>query len=119
MADDLRVWNIFLSGRLSVRSSPAQLVLLCTTDSTSTIITPLPEERLLEWCVEDGWEPLCRFLGKEVPDVELPSGNPPKAWAERIARTMEVHHKHTVRNMMLFIAVVGVVLGFWGLGLFY
>ncbi|KAB8223157.1 hypothetical protein BDV33DRAFT_228634 [Aspergillus novoparasiticus] len=80
----------------------------------------LPEERLLEWSVEDGWEPLCRFLGKEVPEgVEFPSGNPPKAWAERIARTMEVHHGRAVRNMVLFFAVVGVVLGVWGAWVFY
>ncbi|KAE8422797.1 hypothetical protein BDV36DRAFT_244610 [Aspergillus pseudocaelatus] len=80
----------------------------------------LAEERLLEWSVEDGWEPLCRFLGKEVPEgVEFPSGNPPKAWAERIARTMEVHHRRAVRNMIVFFAVVGVGLGVWGAWLFY
>ncbi|KAE8141215.1 hypothetical protein BDV38DRAFT_203296 [Aspergillus pseudotamarii] len=80
----------------------------------------LGEERLLEWSVEDGWEPLCRFLGKEVPEgVEFPSGNPPKAWAERIARTMEVHHRRAVRNMVVFFAVVGVVLGVCGAWLFY
>lgn len=27
----------------------------------------VPKERLLEWSVEDGGEPLCRFLGKEPP----------------------------------------------------
>ncbi|KAB8275425.1 hypothetical protein BDV30DRAFT_236792 [Aspergillus minisclerotigenes] len=54
MADDLRVWNIFLSGRLSVRSSPAQLVLLCTTDPTSTIITHAPD-------------------GSFIPEARLPS----------------------------------------------
>ncbi|KAJ6188269.1 hypothetical protein N7519_003177 [Penicillium mononematosum] len=53
----------------------------------------LPEDRLLEWSVEDGWEPLCRFLSKPVPDIPFPNGNPPKAWAERIAKTMEAHHR--------------------------
>ncbi|KAE8405571.1 hypothetical protein BDV37DRAFT_89837 [Aspergillus pseudonomiae] len=71
-------------------------------------------ERLLEWSVDDGWEPLCRFLGKEVPDCEFPSGNPPKAWAERIARTMEVHHRRAVRNMLVFLAGLGVALGVLG-----
>ncbi|KAL5363311.1 P-loop containing nucleoside triphosphate hydrolase protein [Aspergillus floccosus] len=32
-------------------------------------------DRLLEWSPEDGWEPLCRFLGKDIPDEEFPSGN--------------------------------------------
>jgi hypothetical protein len=35
----------------------------------------VPEERLLEWYIEDGWEPLCKFLGKPVPDVEFPHAN--------------------------------------------
>lgn len=29
----------------------------------------------LDWTVEDGWEPLCQFLGKDVPDVPFPDGN--------------------------------------------
>ncbi|CAI7568329.1 unnamed protein product [Penicillium viridicatum] len=62
----------------------------------------LPDGRLLEWSVEDGWEPLCRFLGKPVPDIPFPNGNPPKAWAERIGKTMEAHHKRAVRNMLVF-----------------
>ncbi|KAL2146798.1 hypothetical protein VTI28DRAFT_2279 [Corynascus sepedonium] len=35
----------------------------------------VPKERLLEWYIEDGWEPLCKFLGKPVPDVEFPHAN--------------------------------------------
>lgn len=70
----------------------------------------LPKERLLEWSVEDGWEPLCNFLGKPIPAVEFPNGNPPKAWAERIGRTMKGHHERAVRNMVIFgVLVVGVV----------
>lgn len=69
----------------------------------------LPEDRLLQWSVEDGWEPLCRFLGKEVPQLEFPIGNPPKAWSERIAKTMEAHHQRAIRNMLLFTAFLIVI----------
>lgn len=62
----------------------------------------LSEDRLLEWSVEDGWEPLCKFLGKDVPPRDFPNGNPPQEWAERIARTMQVHNERAVRNMLLF-----------------
>ncbi|KAI4136802.1 MAG: hypothetical protein L6R39_007606 [Caloplaca ligustica] len=34
----------------------------------------VPKERLLEYDVKEGWEPLCRFLGKEVPAEEFPRG---------------------------------------------
>lgn len=69
----------------------------------------LPEDQFLEWSVEDGWEPLCKFLGKATPTIEFPNGNPPKAWAERIAKTMEIHHKRAVKNMLLFGAFACVV----------
>lgn len=35
----------------------------------------VPKERLLEWYVEDGWGPLCKFLGKPVPDADFPRAN--------------------------------------------
>lgn len=35
----------------------------------------VPTERLLEYKIEQGWEPLCEFLGKEVPDVPFPRSN--------------------------------------------
>ena len=34
-----------------------------------------PPERLLEFDLKDGWEPLCRFLGREVPNVPFPRVN--------------------------------------------
>lgn len=61
----------------------------------------LPKERLLEWSVEDGWEPLCRFLDTQVPQSVFPKGNPPKAWAERISKTMKAYHERAVRNMII------------------
>ena len=30
------------------------------------------KERFLEWNPQEGWEPLCSFLGKEVPSVPFP-----------------------------------------------
>ena len=35
----------------------------------------VPEEKLLVYEVKEGWEPLCRFLGKEVPDEPFPRVN--------------------------------------------
>jgi hypothetical protein len=36
---------------------------------------------VLEFKAEDGWEPLCSFLGKEVPDVPFPRMNEKKTFA--------------------------------------
>ena len=32
----------------------------------------VPENRLLVWNIKDGWEPLCKFLDKPVPDSPIP-----------------------------------------------
>ncbi|KAJ5279262.1 hypothetical protein N7478_004634 [Penicillium angulare] len=33
------------------------------------------QREYLDWTVQDGWEPLCKFLGKPVPDVPFPDNN--------------------------------------------
>lgn len=35
----------------------------------------VPQERLLVWHARDGWEPLCKHLGKPVPDKPFPKIN--------------------------------------------
>ena len=35
----------------------------------------VPPERLLEYHIQDGWDPLCRFLNQSVPQIPFPSGN--------------------------------------------
>ena len=32
-------------------------------------------DRLLEWSIDEGWEPLCGFLDKPVPDEPFPHAN--------------------------------------------
>ncbi|KAL0936128.1 nad dependent epimerase [Colletotrichum truncatum] len=43
-----------------------------------------PKERLLEFNLADGWEPLCEFLGKPVPDVPFPHLNEKRCLEEKI-----------------------------------
>ncbi|MGH2865233.1 MAG: sulfotransferase, partial [Solirubrobacteraceae bacterium] len=38
----------------------------------------------LVWKVTDGWEPLCEFLGVEVPDGPLPHANDRETFLERV-----------------------------------
>ncbi|KAM0366855.1 hypothetical protein ACHAPK_008335, partial [Fusarium culmorum] len=46
-----------------------------------------PKERLLEWTVQDGWEPLCKFLDKPIPDEPFPHVNKALGWDDRVAET--------------------------------
>jgi hypothetical protein len=45
----------------------------------------VPEERLLVFEVRDGWEPLCRFLGVDVPDKPFPRANDGASFEQRIS----------------------------------
>lgn len=42
---------------------------------TDDVITSVPPHRLLVFRPVDGWEPLCHFLGKPIPDVPFPHRN--------------------------------------------
>jgi hypothetical protein len=39
---------------------------ICSVEHSNMIRGLVGRERLLEWTVEDGWEPLCEFLGKPI-----------------------------------------------------
>lgn len=44
----------------------------------------VPAERLLVWEVNDGWEPLCDFLGVDVPAEPLPHANDRATFLDRV-----------------------------------
>ncbi|KAJ3471839.1 hypothetical protein MRS44_001938 [Fusarium solani] len=70
----------------------------------------VPKERLLEWSVEDGWEPLCEFLGKPVPDEPFPHENAAVGWAGQEMKLGKRYIMGAVRNL----AVLGAVgTGIW------
>lgn len=66
----------------------------------------VPKEKLLEWSVEDGWDPLCKFLGKEVPVEEFPHANTQSGFKGRIDHLMKLWVRKSIRNMMITVAVV-------------
>ncbi|KAF2629146.1 hypothetical protein BU25DRAFT_409616 [Macroventuria anomochaeta] len=66
----------------------------------------VPEDRLVFFDVKDGWEPLCKVLGRDVPGVEFPRINDGKAIEEL---TMKFIVKGLVRwGAVLLTAGVGV-----------
>ncbi|CAM1501349.1 Fc.00g105110.m01.CDS01 [Cosmosporella sp. VM-42] len=74
----------------------------------------VPPERLLELDLKDlTWDPLCEFLGKEVPDVPFPRLNESRVFQN------DLHRLHTMAlfgvlvKFVLTIAVTGVAAGYW------
>lgn len=44
----------------------------------------MPKDQLLEFRVQEGWDPLCKFLGQPVPSQPFPMTNGKAELVERI-----------------------------------
>ena len=51
---------------------------------TKAVRRSVPPERLLVWDVSEGWEPLCGFLGVDVPPAPLPHLNDSRMYRDRL-----------------------------------
>ncbi|PIG80201.1 NAD dependent epimerase/dehydratase [Aspergillus arachidicola] len=70
----------------------------------------VPADRLVFFSVKDGWGPLCKALGKEVPkDIPFPRINDSKA----IDRVAEYHIKRGLVRWAVVFTVVGVLSTWW------
>ena len=63
----------------------------------------------LGWGVQDGWAPLCEFLGKDVPQgIEFPTGNDPQEFVVRRERIYVERMRRMRRNMWITGGLAGV-----------
>ncbi|KAK8028589.1 hypothetical protein PG991_005645 [Apiospora marii] len=73
----------------------------------------VPEERLLNYDLKQGWGPLCEFLGKPVPDMPFPQVNKRKEHVARVRAKQDMFLKamckKTLRALVPFIMSSGVV----------
>jgi hypothetical protein len=54
---------------------PRELMLAMGEAHNAAVLREVPPERLLVFKVSEGWEPLCRFLGVEIPGEAFPRVN--------------------------------------------
>jgi len=68
-----------------------------------------PKKRLLEYRLGEGWEPLCRFLGKPIPDVPFPHINETEMLKEQLGLMASKALKRSARNvgLVVILLVVG------------
>ena len=59
-------------------------VIACFERHNAAVEASVPAERLLVYDVKQGWEPLCAFLGTDVPQQPFPRTNSTEEWWERI-----------------------------------
>lgn len=77
-------------------------------DWHAEVIAKCPKDKLLVFDVREGWAPLCKFLGKPIPDVPFPNTNDTQA--------MQELHKKVNRQGWLYL---GLTLGAVGSGFAY
>jgi len=51
---------------------------------TTTALSKFPKDRVLAFSVKEGWDPLCKFLGKPVPEGPYPRVNEAQVFADVI-----------------------------------
>jgi hypothetical protein len=69
----------------------------------------IPVEKRLEYTMGDGWEPLCAFLGKDVPDMPFPRLNDSKARSESQRKGEIMVLLNSTRKVMLLGLGAGII----------
>lgn len=59
------------------------------------VIDFVPKENLLVMELGEGWERLCEFLGKPIPNVPYPNLHKPKEFEETINEIVEAHNNNS------------------------
>ncbi len=70
-------------GTFADGAEPAQLIEQAERHNEA-VRAAVPADRLLVWKVTEGWEPLCEFLGVDVPSEPLPHANERGQFVERV-----------------------------------
>lgn len=79
-------------------------------DHCENIRRLVPKERLLEYTVgKDGWEPLCEFLEKDVPDRKFPWVNTKPEQSARVQKAMGGEAKKVALRWAVWLVAIGAV----------
>ena len=75
ISDHLAVAKLFFDIKQSLQAGTESIMKQRYKSHNLYVKSEVPEEDLLIWNVKEGWEPLCKFLGKPIPDVPFPHAN--------------------------------------------
>ena len=76
-------------------------------DKIRSLVSP---DRLLEYQIQDGWKPLCDFLGTEQPKGEFPRGNDKGRFERRFRRARALWWQSIYEQMMRLALLIVVTL---------
>nr|CAB3262192.1 uncharacterized protein LOC100178565 [Phallusia mammillata] len=64
------------------------------------VLKKAPMDKLLVYNVSEGWEPLCEFLGVEIPDKPFPHKNKGGTFIDELVKTSPVVHQMLFQGAM-------------------
>ncbi|KAI0476325.1 P-loop containing nucleoside triphosphate hydrolase protein [Xylariaceae sp. FL0804] len=70
--------------------------------------TLVPAEKLLEFRVQDGWQPLCDFLGEKVPETGFPNVNDNSDFIQRSRRRNRRQMLNLAAGWLEVVGLIGV-----------
>ena len=72
----------------------------CQWKHNAYVIATVPKENLLVWNLKEGWEPLCKFLNKPIPNEPIPHDNRTgdKEFMERYILNKPIFKEVFIRN---------------------
>lgn len=77
---DKMIWDGFFEGQLENKERTIEIY----NKHIAEVKRVVPSDKLLVFNVKEGWEPLCKFLGVEVPDTSFPRANRRKEMKEKL-----------------------------------
>ncbi len=78
------IWDAVWAGRFERRFEDRDFAIAKFEEHTENVKKAIDADRLLVYEVKDGWEPLCAFLGVDVPDEEFAHVNTREDFQNRV-----------------------------------
>ncbi|WP_276390727.1 sulfotransferase family protein [Eudoraea chungangensis] len=92
------IWGRFLKGTMDNK----QRAINRYNEHINEVTNLVPSEKLLVYSVNQGWEPLCKFLGLEVPKTDFPKVND-KEEMKKMIRLMSIITRAAIVIIVLFV----------------
>lgn len=96
----LRIFDDFFEGKFETMGKDIYL------RHYDTVRSLIPKENLLEYRVQEGWEPICKFLDISVPHFEFPNGNGKEETTQKIKTLVQYEMRKAARNSLWLVGIL-------------
>lgn len=99
------IWKNFLNGTMENERDAIALY----NEHIENVKKQIPADRLLIYSVDQGWEPLCNFLGKKAPKTNFPKVNDKVEMKQTINKLSKTGKKIIALAIILVLALIWLI----------